>query len=65
MQSLFILIPIAVVILFIAFAVFFWAVKSGQFEDLEAEGRRILFDEKPKNKPHTSDSESGEASEHK
>lgn len=46
MESLFILIPIAIVIVAIAVAVFFWAVKSGQFEDLDTEGKRILFDER-------------------
>ncbi len=29
----------------IAIAIFYWAAKSGQFEDLDAEGKRILFDE--------------------
>lgn len=55
MESLLILIPIAIVIVAIAVAVFFWAVKSGQFEDLDTEGKRILFDEhQPSSKPvHT------------
>lgn len=44
MESIFILIPIAIVIVAIAVATFFWAVKSGQFEDLDTEGKRILFD---------------------
>ncbi len=48
MESLFILIPLAVVIVTIAVGVFFWAVKSGQYDDLNTEGQRILFDEKPK-----------------
>ncbi|HEY8569831.1 cbb3-type cytochrome oxidase assembly protein CcoS [Microbulbifer sp.] len=45
MDSIFLLVPI--VILFIAGAVklFFWAVNSGQYDDLETEGRRILFDD--------------------
>ena len=46
MESLYILIPIAVVFIVIAIIIFFWAVKSGQYEDLENEGKRILFDEK-------------------
>lgn len=45
MESLFILIPIALVIFAVIVAGFFWAVKSGQFEDLDREGRRILFDD--------------------
>ncbi|TVZ39945.1 cbb3-type cytochrome oxidase maturation protein [Alteromonadaceae bacterium 2753L.S.0a.02] len=45
MESLLILIPIAIVFVIIAIAIFFWAVKSGQYDDLETEARRILFDE--------------------
>ncbi len=45
MESLYILIPIAVVIVCVAVAVFLWAVKSDQFEDLERQGHNILFDE--------------------
>lgn len=45
MDSIFLLVPI--VILFVAGAVklFFWAVNNGQYDDLETEGRRILFDD--------------------
>ena len=46
MESLAILIPIALVFVIIAVGVFFWAVRSGQFDDLDTEGKRILFDEK-------------------
>lgn len=53
MDSLFILIPIALVFVFIAVRIFMWSVKSGQFDDLDTEGRRILFDEK-KPKPKAS-----------
>ncbi|WP_185231785.1 cbb3-type cytochrome oxidase assembly protein CcoS [Teredinibacter franksiae] len=45
MQSLLILIPIAIVFVIIAVAIFFWAVRSGQYEDLETEARRILFED--------------------
>lgn len=45
MESLFILIPIAIVFVIIAVSIFFWAVRSGQYEDLDTEARRILFDE--------------------
>tara|TARA_R110000751_G_scaffold91266_3_gene178999 strand:+ start:200714 stop:200872 length:159 start_codon:yes stop_codon:yes gene_type:complete len=33
------------ILVFIAVAVFFWAVKSNQFEDLERHGSSILFDD--------------------
>ena len=40
------LIPLALVLTVVAVWAFFWAVDSGQFDNLEAEGQRIL-DEDP------------------
>ncbi|PCK09051.1 MAG: cbb3-type cytochrome oxidase assembly protein CcoS [Alteromonadaceae bacterium] len=49
MDSLYILIPVAIFVVVLAILLFFWAVKSGQYDDLESQGKRILFDEvKPK-----------------
>lgn len=45
MESLVFLIPVALVILAVAIRVLFWAVKSGQYDDLDTEGYRILFDD--------------------
>ncbi|MDA9556113.1 cbb3-type cytochrome oxidase assembly protein CcoS [Vibrio sp.] len=45
MESLYLLIPIAIILVAIAIAIFLWAVKSDQFEDLERQGHSILFDE--------------------
>ncbi|MGB2427567.1 MAG: cbb3-type cytochrome oxidase assembly protein CcoS [Alteromonas sp.] len=45
MTIIYVLIPIAVIIVAIAVAVFFWAVKSNQFEDLDRQGYSILFDD--------------------
>lgn len=45
MSIIYVLIPIAMLLVFIAVAVFFWAVKSNQFEDLERHGSSILFDD--------------------
>ncbi|OOE41543.1 cytochrome oxidase maturation protein, cbb3-type [Salinivibrio kushneri] len=45
MASLYILIPIAIMLVCVAAVVFIWAVKSDQFEDLERQGSSILFDE--------------------
>lgn len=39
------LIPLALVLLAIAVWAFFWAVDSGQFEDLEEEGASVLDDD--------------------
>lgn len=45
MESIYILIPIAIVLVCVAVVIFLWAVKSEQFEDLERQGHNILFDE--------------------
>ena len=45
MASLYLLIPIAIMLVCVAVAVFIWAVKSDQFEDLDRQGIEILFDE--------------------
>ncbi|MDN7123675.1 cbb3-type cytochrome oxidase assembly protein CcoS [Pseudidiomarina terrestris] len=45
MESLYILIPIAVLFVIIAVAIFFWAVRSDQFEDLERQGMNVLLDD--------------------
>ncbi|MGR6839700.1 cbb3-type cytochrome oxidase assembly protein CcoS [Aliivibrio wodanis] len=45
MASLYLLIPIAIMLVCVAVAVFIWAVKSDQFEDLDRQGTEILFDE--------------------
>nr|WP_029236024.1 cbb3-type cytochrome oxidase assembly protein CcoS [Vibrio coralliilyticus] len=37
----------------VAIAIFLWAVKSDQFEDLERQGHNILFDEDEKNESKT------------
>ena len=45
MSIIYILIPIAVLLTCIGIYVFFWAVKTEQFEDLEKQGMSILFDD--------------------
>ncbi|MGY4025845.1 cbb3-type cytochrome oxidase assembly protein CcoS [Aeromonas rivuli] len=45
MNIIFILIPIAILFVVIAVFVFFWAIRSEQFEDLDRQGSNILFDE--------------------
>jgi len=47
MDSLYLLIPISLLFLIIAVAVFFWAVNSGQYDDIDREAEQILFDENP------------------
>lgn len=48
MESLYLLIPLSVVLVFGIMAVFGWALFSGQFDEIDREGARILEDEMPK-----------------
>lgn len=45
MESVFLLIPVSVVLVFVIAAIFWWSVKSGQFDDLEGPGFKILMEE--------------------
>ncbi len=45
MDSLFLLIPVTLLLLLVAIAGFFWAVNNDQFDDLESPATRILFDD--------------------
>lgn len=45
MDILFLLIPFSVALVFVILAGLWWAIYRGQFEDLEAEGERILRDD--------------------
>lgn len=49
MNGLTFLIPIALLMGLIGLASFFWAMKSGQFEDLDGAANRILIDEEEEN----------------
>jgi cbb3-type cytochrome oxidase maturation protein len=58
MNIIFVLIPIAILFVIIAGALFLWAIRSEQFEDLDRQGSNILFDEDcpaQKTSEHTSD----------
>ena len=45
MEILYLLIPIAMLLVAAMVAVFFWAVRSGQFDDLEGPAHRVLTDD--------------------
>lgn len=45
MDILYLLIPISVILVVLIAAVLLWAVKSGQFEDMEGPAHRILLDD--------------------
>lgn len=63
MDVIYFLIPLALLLLINAIGAFLWAARSGQFEDLEREAHRILFDEdmeKPAKKDPQSEDKSKE-----
>lgn len=45
MDILYLLIPLSLVFVALIAVVFLWAVKSGQFEDMEGPAHRILMDD--------------------
>jgi len=45
MDILFLLIPLSVVLVFVIGAVFWLALKGGQFEDLESPGLNVVLDD--------------------
>ena len=51
MESLFILIPVALIFIAVAVKLFFWAVDNKQFDDLDSSAQNILFDDDPQRDP--------------
>jgi cbb3-type cytochrome oxidase maturation protein len=47
MSGLLVLIPIAVVMGLVALTAFLWALRNGQYEDLDGASQRILDDDVP------------------
>ena len=59
MSMLYVLIPLAVMLLAVAIAALLWAIKSGQFDDLESHGWSVVLDDDQK-PPAIEDEESTE-----
>lgn len=51
MTVLFVVIPIALVLAAAATAAFIWVARSGQLDDLESPGYRVLFDDDEAKRP--------------
>lgn len=45
MEIVFLLVPVTLILVAIGITVFSWAVKSGQYDDLEGPAHRILYDD--------------------
>jgi cbb3-type cytochrome oxidase maturation protein len=51
MEVLVVLIPVSIVLVLLALRAFAWSVDSGQFDDLDREAQRILFEERSGRRP--------------
>jgi cbb3-type cytochrome oxidase maturation protein len=51
MSMLYVLIPLAVLLLVFAVWALLWAIKSGQFDDLESQGWSVVLDDDQKPPP--------------
>lgn len=60
MDILYLLIPLAILIMIVAVAAFMWAVRSGQYEDLEGPAHRILMDDDDPRIPKGPDGKPGD-----
>ena len=45
MESLYLLIPLSIVLVFLIGIAFWWSVRNGQFDDMEGPAYRILMDD--------------------
>lgn len=45
METLYILVPISVVLVFVIGLLFWWSLRSGQFDDMEGPAYRMLMDD--------------------
>ncbi|RON08425.1 cytochrome oxidase maturation protein, cbb3-type [Pseudomonas brassicacearum] len=60
MPALYVMIPAALLIVAIAIYIFFWAVDSGQYDDLDGPAHSILFDDQDPNHQAAVDEASGQ-----
>ncbi|BAL25509.1 cbb3-type cytochrome oxidase assembly protein CcoS [Azoarcus sp. KH32C] len=51
MESLYILVPLSVLLVFVIGAVFWWSLRSGQYDDLEGPAYRLLMDDRDAAEP--------------
>lgn len=57
MDIIFITVPVTLLFIATSVAIFFWANKGGQFDDLDSPAHRILFDDDIDNDETTSKAE--------
>ncbi len=59
METIFVLLPLALLIAAIAVGLFIWAANTGQFDDLETPAVRILFDDEEPRRPRARHASAG------
>jgi len=57
MSSLYILVPLSVLLVFVIGIIFWWSVRSGQYDDMEGPAYRMLLDDRD---PEPEEPSSGE-----
>ena len=60
---IYIVLPLAIILAAIALGAFLWAVKRGQFDDLDSPAIRAVFDDEEEGKTENRKSEKAENSE--
>ena len=53
MDIIYLLLPLALALVALIIWLFFWAVRSDQFEDMEGPAHRILMDDDQRDRPPT------------
>ncbi len=61
MESLYFLVPCALIFIALAIKALFWAINNGQYDNLDTEAHRILFDAEAKQKTTTADAPTSES----
>jgi cbb3-type cytochrome oxidase maturation protein len=51
LSILYLIIPLSLIIVAVAVGIFFWAVRTGQFDDLEGPAHRVLEDSDTEDHP--------------
>jgi cbb3-type cytochrome oxidase maturation protein len=46
MESLYILVPLSVILVFVIGVIFWWSLRSGQYDDMEGPAHRLLLDDR-------------------
>lgn len=58
MEIVILLVPLAVLLVTLGVAAFLWALRRGQFDDLDSPQWRVVFDDQRK-RPHKPDNDKG------